>query len=116
MLEVGEDEFLDAKQEERHEELIKSLGSILTALSNKTDINKEIISKFSEIIKSLPVPNITVEPNVNLNQEQVILNQEALLKELVIISEQLKKKKEWIHTVNENKFGDIVSITSKQIN
>lgn len=129
--EIDDDEYLDAKNAERHKEMYSVMKEVSNALKeNKSKPLEDLLSKNNELIGKFISGLSNLKPAItnNLNQDEVVKAISGLSKEMkdeliklqktIIDTEKEDKKepmKEWTFDVVRNNYGYIQKINAKQI-
>ena len=130
LTDFNDDEVQELVLEQRHNELIKSLSGVVSALKEKDnsdivsaiDDQKEKIAKFIDYIKEDKEKDI----NIELNQDKIVSSIDVMansilqsldeLKKLVIKTEQKEQKPNWEFNIVRNRVSDLIeTVTAKQI-
>jgi hypothetical protein len=124
-------EFEKRLLEQQHKQLLAALKDVATALgrveksnadvSSSISQNATIIQSFIKKVGELTAPNVSLTPNIAVNQEGVIAEIAKLSSELKACLEKpapvvpvQKEAKEWKFDIIRNHGGVITSITAKQ--
>jgi len=130
LTDFNDDEVQELVLEQRHNELIKSLSGVVSALKEKNnsdivsaiDDQKEKIAKFIDYIKEDKEKDI----NIELNQDKIVSSIDVMansilqsldeLKKLVVKTEQKEQKPNWEFNIVRNRVSDLIeTVTAKQI-
>jgi len=130
LTDFNDDEVQELVLEQRHNELIKSLSGVVSALKEKDnsdivsaiDDQKEKIAKFIDYIKEDKEKDI----NIELNQDKIVSSIDVMansilqsldeLKKLVVKTEQKEQKPNWEFNIVRNRVSDLIeTVTAKQI-
>ena len=130
LTDFNDDEVQELVLEQRHNELIKSLSGVVSALKEKDnsdivsaiDDQKEKIVKFIDYIKEDKEKDI----NIELNQDKIVSSIDVMansilqsldeLKKLVVKTEQKEQKPNWEFNIVRNRVSDLIeTVTAKQI-
>jgi len=130
LTDFNDDEVQELVLEQRHNELIKSLSGVVSALKEKDnsdivsaiDDQKEKIAKFIDYIKEDKEKDI----NIELNQDKIVSSIDVMansilksldeLKKLVVKTEQKEEKPNWEFHIVRNRVSDLIeTVTAKQI-
>jgi hypothetical protein len=122
IMEMGDREFERAVQEKQYNRLLATIKTMTSAIEKSDSSQKELCKVVSQtsvaidaLIGKLSVmssPSVNVEPNIVVNQEQVVDELSKLSNDLRSVLE--KPKTEWVFNVVRNSLGNIVSVNAKQ--